>query len=106
MMLATLQQFLRFVISDVTILLMTFAACGIGGFGLFLLLCRIRPKVRRMLHRLPFPRRRGHCTHVLSNPAVPAKQVEYRTSPHICFIEPYDDEEVPVVMEDKSVHLH
>jgi hypothetical protein len=105
MMLATLQQFLRFVISDVTILLMTFAACGILGFGLFLLLRRIRAKVRRMLHRLPIPRRRRHHTHVSRNPVIPAKQVEYRTSPHICFIDPYDDEEVPIVMEDKAIHL-
>jgi hypothetical protein len=105
MMLATLQQFLRFVISDVTILLMTFAACGLVAFSFFLLLRRIRPKVRRMLHRLPFPRRRRHHTHVSPNPVVPAKQVEYRTSPHICFIDPYDDEEIPLVMEDKAPHL-
>lgn len=104
-MLATLQQFLRFVISDVTFLLMTFATCGILGFGLFLLLRRIRAKVCRMLHRLPFPRRRRHCPHASPNPVVPAKQVEYRTSPHICSINPYDDEEVPIVMEDKAIHL-
>ncbi|UCF33323.1 MAG: hypothetical protein JSV78_13425 [Phycisphaerales bacterium] len=100
-----MQQFLRFVIGDVTILLMTFAACGLIAFGLFLLLRRIRPKVRRMLHRLPFARRRRHRTPATPNPVVPAKQVEYRTSPHICFIDPYDDEEFPVSTEDKAVHL-